>query len=285
MVLAEPLADPAVLADALAALTFVYAQLLMGREALTSGLLALSAAERCGDAQRQGWALNRIGHAYASLDNSALACELTQQALDIATRENLEELRFACLNNLACLWLLRLPESQRRRGAATLQEIGQRAHDLAQQALAIARRRQSPFLVSVSLSNPCEALLVQGEQGQTDEALRGFEALLEATAGNIAPKRRRTVMRLLYQTHKAAQRFREALHWLEHLIELERQISHDTLVLRAEALKIRQEVEQAREQARMAELQVAHERRRLAGAHRRRGVPDRAAGHRGRTSP
>jgi len=116
-VLAEPLGDDAVLADALTSLTFVYAQLLMGRDALSCGLRALAAARRCGDAAREGWALNRIGVAHASLENPSRACETTEQALTLALDNGLTELAFGCLNNLAYFWLQRHSDASKRRAA------------------------------------------------------------------------------------------------------------------------------------------------------------------------
>ena len=72
LALAERLGDDHLLADALTSQSFVYGQLLMGREALESGMRALAAARRAGDAVREAWALNRVGVAYSSLENLAL---------------------------------------------------------------------------------------------------------------------------------------------------------------------------------------------------------------------
>lgn len=299
VVLAEPLGDDKVLADALTSLTFVYAQLLMGRDALSCGLRALAAARRCGDAAREGWALNRIGVAHASLENPSRACETTEQALTLALDNGLTELAFGCLNNLAYFWLQRHSDAIKR-GDATMLALSQRqALELAEQATRAARRASSPFTIAVALSNLCEALLIgnDGEtalalideyealsqrhgygelaqqagtqraqllrsKGQLRPALDSLLALKRGDAGALSPKLLRSVTRDLYTTHKECGDYREALAALEQLVDLERQIAQDTMALQGEVLLIREEVTQARERADVAQRDAERERER-----------------------
>ncbi|MEG6757886.1 hypothetical protein V2B11_32805, partial [Pseudomonas aeruginosa] len=84
------------IADALTAQSFVFAQLMMAREALEAGMRALAAARRAGDPVRESWAMNRVGVAYASLENPEQACATTEQALEIAARAGATDALFAC---------------------------------------------------------------------------------------------------------------------------------------------------------------------------------------------
>lgn len=297
VLLAEPLGDDAVLADALTSLTFVYAQLLMGREALPCGLRALVAARRCGDVVREGWALNRIGVAHASLENPARACETTEQALALALDHGLTELAFGCLNNLAYFWLQRHGDAQERKDARLTELTRQKALELAEQATAAARRAASPFTIAVALSNLCDAMLAGGDgkaaqplideyealsqqqgyrdlalqagtqrnqllraKGQLRPALDGLYALLKAERGAMPPKLHRSITRELYAIHKACGDYREALAALEQLVELERQIAKDMQTLQNEVLVIREEVSKAQELAERAQRDAMRER-------------------------
>ena len=108
LALAERLGDDGLLADALTSQCYVYGQLLMGREALASGMKALAAARRAGDAVREAWALNRVAVAYSSLENPAQACASAEQALEIAARTGSPEVLFSCHNTRAFFWLRRV---------------------------------------------------------------------------------------------------------------------------------------------------------------------------------
>ncbi|MFN3302577.1 MAG: hypothetical protein ACK44A_02545, partial [Roseateles sp.] len=143
--LAESLGDDRLLADALTAQAYVYGQLLMGRDALESGMKALAAARRAADPAREAWALNRVGVAYASLENPAQACASTEQALEIAAAAGAEEALFSCQNNLAYFWLSRI-EAAKAQGDATAQaEAVASARRNAEQATELARRSGNPF--------------------------------------------------------------------------------------------------------------------------------------------
>lgn len=299
VLLCERLDDERVLADALTSLSFVYAQLLMGRDALDCGLRALAAARRAQDPVREAWALNRIGVAYSSLDNPTQGCETAAQALEIAQRQDAAELSFACLNNLAYLWLYRTTDARRGGQASALQQALEQALSLAEQATALARASRSPFQVAVAISNLIDARLNREEFALAAPLLSEFEQLaethgylalgLQATtqralilkaggdfAGAIAhlrdlleqqgdelpPKLRRMLIHALYETHKAAGDYREALAYLEQHAELERQIARDTMALQTEVMLIRQEVDQARARAEFAQLDAQRERER-----------------------
>jgi len=186
LALCERHGDDAVLANSLSALSFTYAQLLMGRDALECGLRALAAARRAKNRFSESWALNRIGVAYTSLDNQRQACDTTQQALDIAlSLDGAQELAFSCLNNLAYCWLNRVKEARRgvhaREGAAAASQILTQAVDqalaLSEQAAQVARESGSSFQISVSVSNLVEALLHRGEFERAGPLLTEFETL------------------------------------------------------------------------------------------------------------
>jgi diguanylate cyclase (GGDEF)-like protein len=298
--LAERLGDDGLLADALTGQAYVYAQLLMGRDALETAMRALAVARRAGDAAREAWALNRVGVAYSSLENPAQACASTEQALEIAAAADAPEALFSCQNNLAYFWLRRVADAAALGEAAVLAEAVENARRTAEQACALARRRGSPFEIAVAVSNLVNALLAGGQpdealpllnefghlahdQGYSDlaieadaqravflrlkgeplQATRILEALLRA-AQEPPPKLRRLLTRALYETHKASGQFREALGWLEELTLLERQMRRDELVLQTEVILIRDQVEQAQARADSAAADARRERARAA---------------------
>ncbi|MFG6462537.1 diguanylate cyclase [Roseateles sp. DXS20W] len=301
LALAERLGDDRLRADALTTQAFVYSQLLMGREALSTGMKALAAARRAGDAVREAWALCRIGIAYASLDNPQQAQASVGQALEIAEAQGAAEVRFACLNNLAYFWLRCVEEARVAGDAATLAEAVCQARRTAEQATALAREASgSPYQVAVAASNLINALLAGGLldealpllnefghlahdhgyrmlaieadaqravflglKGEPVQAARMLEALLNATP-EPPPKLRRLLVRSLYDTHKASGRYREALAWLEALVSLDRQITRDNLVLQTEVILIREQVEQAQARAESAAADARRERARAA---------------------
>ncbi|KQY88930.1 diguanylate cyclase [Pelomonas sp. Root1444] len=300
LALAERLGDDSLLADALTSQSFVYGQLLMGREALASGMRALAAARRAGDAVREAWALNRVGVAYSSLENLAQACASAEQALEIAARAEAAEVLFSCHNNLAYFWLRRVEEAQAIGDTAALADAVAHARRTAEQATVLARRSASPFKVAVAVSNlvnallagnrPDEALPLLNEfghlahdhgyrplaveadaqratflrlKGEPLQAAAILEALLHA-AVEPPPKLRRLLIRSLYETHKASGQHREALKWLEALFGLDRQINRDNLVLQTEVILIREQVEQAQARADSADADARRERARAA---------------------
>lgn len=296
--LAERLGDDALLADALTTQAYVYGQLLMGREALETGMRALAAARRAGHAVREAWALNRVAIAYSSLENPVQACASAEQALEIALRTDAPEVLFSCQNNLAYFWLRRAEEAQALGDATALAEAVTHARRTAQQATDLARRSGSPFQVAVAVSNLVNAELAGGQldtalpllnefghlahdhgyrtlaveadaqraiflrlKGEPVQAARILEALLSA-AVEPPPKLRRLLIRALYETHKACGQYREALGWLEELGGLDRQIRRDNLVLQTEVILIRDQVEQAQARADSAVADARRERAR-----------------------
>ncbi|UXH79556.1 GGDEF domain-containing protein [Roseateles amylovorans] len=74
----------ALLAQALTELCYVYAQFLMGRDALQTGWQALAAARAAREPLLEAWALNRLAVASAAMDQTEQACQDTVQALEIA---------------------------------------------------------------------------------------------------------------------------------------------------------------------------------------------------------
>ncbi|MEO6277273.1 diguanylate cyclase [Roseateles sp.] len=298
LTLAARLGDDAMLADALTAQTYVYGQLLMGREALESGMKALAAARRAGDAVREAWALNRIGVAYSSLDNPTQACASAEQALEIASGCRVAEVLFSCHNNLAYFWLRRVQGARDDGDPAALADAVAQARFTAERATELARDSGSPFQVAVAVSNLVNALLAGGLldealpllnefghlahdhgyrtlaveadaqralflrlKGEPLQAARVMEALLNA-ASPPPPKLRRLLVRSLYETHKSCGQFREALAWLEELVGLDRQITRDNLVLQTEVILIRDQVEQAQARADSATADARRERAR-----------------------
>ena len=298
LALAERLGDDGLLADTLTSQCYVYGQLLMGREALESGMRALAAARRAGEPVREAWALNRVGVAYSSLENPALACASTDQALEIATRTGADEVLFSCHNNLAYFWLRRVEDARTGGDRAALAEALTQARHTAEQATALARRSGSPFQVAVAVSNLVNALLAGGlldealpllnefghlahdhgyrtlaleadaqraiflrMKGEPVQAARLLDALLHA-ATEPPPKLRRLLVQALYETHKACGQYREALTWLEELVGLDRRIRRDNLVLQTEVILIRDQVEQAQARADSAAADARRERAR-----------------------
>ncbi|HEY1129444.1 MAG TPA: diguanylate cyclase [Roseateles sp.] len=301
LALGERLGDDGLRADALTSQCFVYGHLLMGREALESGMKALAAARRTGDPVREAWALNRIGVAYSSLENQAQACASTEQAMEIAASSNSPEVLFSCHNNLAYFWLRRVEDAQvPGTPAAVLVEALASARRTAEQATELARSSCSPFQVTVAVSNLVSALLTGGLldealpllnefghlahdhgyrtlaieadvqraiflrlKGEPLQAARLLAALLSAAA-EPPPNLRRRLVRALYETHKACGQYREALSWLEELVGLDRQFSRDNLVLQTEVILIRDQVEEAQARADSAAADARRERARAA---------------------
>ncbi len=300
LALAERLHDDGLLADALTSQCYVFGQLLMGREALESGMKALAAARRAADPVREAWALNRVGIAYASLENPLQACASAGQALEIAARTDCAEVLFSCHNNLAYFWLRRIEEAQTLGDGPALADAIANALSTAEQATALARQSGSPFQVAVAVSNRVNALLAGGLlnealpllnefghlahdhgyrtlaieadaqravflrlKGEPVQAANILEALLHAAA-EPPPKLRRLLIRSLYETHKACGQYREALGWLEELVGLDRQITRDNLVLQTEVILIRDQVEQAQARADSAAADARRERARAA---------------------
>ncbi|HEY0953629.1 MAG TPA: GGDEF domain-containing protein [Roseateles sp.] len=298
--LAEKLDDDLLRADALSSQAYVYGQLLMGSEALQSGIRALAAARRAGDAVREAWALNRVAVAYGSLQNPAQACASAEQALEIATAAGSAEVLFSCHNNLAYFWLRRVEEAAELGDEVARVDALTNARRTAEQATALARRSGNPFKVAVAVSNLVNALLASGQheaalpllnefghlahdhgyrtlaieadaqralflrlKGEPLQAARILEALLNA-AVEPPPPLRRLLMRSLYQTHKACGQHREALNWLEALVGLDRQITRDNLVLQTEVILIRDQVAQAQARADSAAADARRERARAA---------------------
>jgi diguanylate cyclase (GGDEF)-like protein len=249
---------------------------------------------------REAWALNRIGVAYSSLENTAQACASAEQALEIAARTGAPEVLFSCHNNLAYFWLRRVEEARAIGDDAVLADAVASARRTAEQATTLARASGSPFQVAVALSNLVNALLaghLLGEalpllnefghiahdhgyrtlaveadaqraiflrlKGEPRQAARILEALLHANA-EPPPQLRRLLIRSLYETHKACGQYREALGWLEQLSGLDRQINRDNLVLQTEVILIRDQVEQAQARADSADADARRERARAA---------------------
>ncbi|MFG6416530.1 diguanylate cyclase [Roseateles sp. DC23W] len=300
LALADTLADDPLRADALTSQAFVYAQLLMGSEALQAGMKALAAARRCGDAVREAWALNRVGIAYASLSNPAQACTSAEQALEIASTACNAEVLFSCHNNLAYFWLRRVEDATESDDATAKTAAIASARYTAEQATTLARQSGSSFQVAVSLSNLVNALLagdlldealpllnefghlahdhgyrtlaIEADaqralflrlRGEPQQAARILQALLGA-ATQPPPQLRRLLLRSLYQTHKACGQFREALARLEELMALDRQINRDNLVLQTEIILIQDQVAQAQARADSATADARRERARAA---------------------
>ncbi|MFG6468825.1 sensor domain-containing diguanylate cyclase [Roseateles sp. BYS87W] len=300
LALAERLGHAGLRADALTSQSYVYSQLLMGREGLEAAVKALAAARQASDPEREGWALNRVGVAYASLENPAQACTSTEQALEVAAASGSAELRFSCHNNLAYYWLRRVDDAEERQQATAAAEAAAQARRTAEDAVALARRSDSPFQVAVALSNLVNALLAGGQlsavqplieefgqlahrhgyrplalesdvqravllrlQGHATEAVTQLQQLLHA-ATEPPPKLRRLLVRHLYETCRATAEYREALGWLEDLVALDRQITRDNLVLQTEVILIRDQVQQARARADSALADARRERARAA---------------------
>ncbi|PZP34376.1 MAG: hypothetical protein DI603_05305 [Roseateles depolymerans] len=296
--LAQRVGEQQLLASAFIAQSFVYSQLLMGREGLEAGLRALACARQARDAVAEAWALNRIGVAYATLENPSQACASTEQALEIAVSAGKpgSEVLFSCLNNLAYFWLQRVDEAALLEDEASLAVARQQARVMAERACAQARQSASPFQVSVAVSNLVGALL---SSGRVDEALplldefeqlactNGYAALaLEAQAQRAvhlrltgqpreaaerlealltgppepAPQRRRMLIHALYEAHKACGQYPQALHWLEQQSRQERRMRRDTLALQSEIILIREQVEQAQARADVAAAAAQRER-------------------------
>ncbi|RTL43879.1 MAG: GGDEF domain-containing protein [Burkholderiales bacterium] len=301
LALAERLNDDGLLADALTSQCYVYGQLLMGREALESGMRALAAARRLADPVREAWALNRVAAAYCSLDNPTQACASVQQAMEIAALGDSAEVSFSCCNNLAYFWLRRVDEVKALGGESTMLAAAlANARRTAERATELARDSGSPFQVAVALSNLVNALLagdllddalpllnefghiahdhnyrslaieadVQraifvSRKGEPVRAAHMLEALLNGS-NEPPPQLRRLLLRSLYETHKVCSQYRQALHWLEELGALDRQIARDNLVLQTEVILIRDQVEQAQARADSAAADARRERARAA---------------------
>lgn len=295
--LSAQLGDAALSAQGLCALGYVYAQFLMGREALETTLAALRAARQARHRGLEAWALNRLGVAYSSLGHAEQACHYTAQALEIAQSRRERELHFSCLNNLAYYWLQLQAEAQRDGQPERARRALEKAHARAEEALQLGRAEGGSFYIAIALSNLVEArladgsaagvqplidefetlssehgyaellcqaqvqrALIQAGHGETDAAVRALNILLERAS--TGPKLRRQLCRSLYEVHKARQEHALALYHLEQLNELERQVARDTMALQTEAMLIRQQFQQAQTRAEHAlqDARLARER-------------------------
>jgi len=296
------------LCEARAQLSLAFSMLALGREALEQALSSLSLARQLQDAEREGWALARLGNAYAALDNPAQARETTQLAREIAERHGLAELDFACLNNQAyftldeCEQLLIDGEPEQ---AVVVQAMAQL---LSEQALAAAQAQTNPYKVALALSNLVEALLKGQDWARAQPLIdhldqsaqeHGFHALAIGTGlhravmnrgcGQLAaaiqtaegllgpqglqgermvPRLQRRALRLLYECHKAAGNPAAALADLEQLMLAERLAIRAAQVAQTEVLLIRQEVDQALARAEHACADAARERERVVALER-----------------
>lgn len=290
---------PDLVADAQTSLSYVYAQLLMGRDALDAALHALKAARLAGKPAQEAWALNRLGVAYGSMDNVGQARESTEQALEVAAPLTNGELQFSCLNNLAYFWLQMAAEARQGPNAEPQQQALARARQLAEQATVLARASGSEFQVSVALSNLVEAMLGTADylasislideyqglahrhgylalelqaqmqrawllqlQGQHQACVASLMLILAQRREQLPPALRRKIIHALYEASKAARDFEAALNYLEQHAELERQIARETMALQTEIMLIRQDVEQAHARAEHALVDARRERER-----------------------
>ncbi|MFO1249888.1 MAG: GGDEF domain-containing protein [Inhella sp.] len=315
------------LCEARCNLSLAYSLLSLGREALEQALSALNLARRLQDpegnagppqvslspsgggpgagrtwgrAELEGWALARLGNAYAALDNPAQARETTQLAREIALQHGLPELDFACLNNQAFFTLYEYEElliDGETEQAVVVQAMAQL---LSEQAVACAQAQGNPYRIALALSNLVEALL-QGQdwdraaplieyldqtaqehefaglsistrlhravlargRGQHAEAIAAAESLLQLRGDAILPRLQRRALRLLYECHKAAGAHEAALTDLEALMRAERLATRTVQLAQTEVLLIRQEVDQAMARAEHARADADRERERV----------------------
>ncbi|MBH9579719.1 GGDEF domain-containing protein [Inhella proteolytica] len=288
------------LCEARCNLSLAYSLLSLGREALEQALSALNLARRLQDPEREGWALARLGNAYAALDNPAQARETTQLAREIALQHGLPELDFACLNNQAFFTLYEYEElviDGETEQAVVVQAMAQL---LSEQAVACAQAQGNPYRIALALSNLVEALL-QGQdwdraaplieyldqtaqehefaglaistrlhravlargRGQHAEAIAAAESLLQLRGDAILPRLQRRALRLLYECHKTAGAHEAALADLEALMRAERLAIRTVQLAQTEVLLIRQEVDQAMARAEHARADAERERERV----------------------
>ncbi len=298
----EQLEDFGGACDAHAQLALGYALLGVGREALDHALQALDLARHLQDENREAWALLRVGNAHAALDNPMQAREVTQQAREMAQRLGLSALDFACLSNQSLFTLDELGDA-RFDGDAERSVVAQAmAELLASQALELARDSGKPFREALALSNLNEALLLGGDwqraqptvqalerladaqgfssmlrsaqlqqaslaaaQGAWRQAIEQADRLLRDAAGQLLPRQRKTLLLLLYESHKALGESDRALAYLEELVRVERQAMRDAQLVHTQLLLVREEVHQAvvRAERAQAEAQAAQLRNAL----------------------
>jgi len=167
------------LAEALTELCYVYAQFLMGRDAVQTGWQALAAARQASDPQREAWALNRLAVAYAAMDQTEQACQDTVQALEIAQArtDDDRELLLSCLNNLAHFWLQAHAEALRNEDRPAAEEALLQAGPYADRAVRLVREEPNPFIIVVTLSNQVEHLLGSGELDRARALVAEYDAL------------------------------------------------------------------------------------------------------------
>lgn len=294
--LSSKIDDAALMSASLISLGYVYAQYLMGREALDTTWQGLHEARRAGRPDLEAWALNRLGLTCASLGHPEQGCHYTEQALEIAQGPQADhELRFSCLNNLAFIWLQVHEEARREQDRRRAGRALEQATHCAEQSLRLGRQMDSRFCTAIALSNLAEARLFEAPSPEVLPLIEEYEALarthgypdlqvqarlqralilsangrlgdaiaelraLDQQAGPT-PRRRRQLCRALYLAYKDQGQFEQALHYHETLAELERQVARDTMALQTEAMLIRQEFRHAQARAEHA-LQDARQAR------------------------
>ncbi|QYF72274.1 diguanylate cyclase [Cryobacterium sp. PAMC25264] len=263
--------------------------------ALSHVLGALEAARACGSRTAEFWALSRSSMVHQALGDAERSIELGQQAIALADTLDDPEARFASRNNLgdACLEIAR---GQRARGESTTETL-QDGLTLTLAAVALAVQQRHAFYETIARTNLVDILIELGEyadarrqavRSKTIAITNGYRNLVVNNDVQLAEVARAEgrldlacdmmnaqladpsiaedaalnvrLNRELYEMHRNAGRFEEALRHHEELHVLMLGLTRQTAGLQSRMLINSLEIEQARHEAQRSQLEADMQR-------------------------
>jgi len=263
--------------------------------ALGHVLGALEAARACGSRTAEFWALSRSSMVHQALGDAERSVELGRQALALADTLDDPEAQFAARNNLgdACLEIARAQRARGEDATVALKDGVALTKDAVAAAVShghafyetIARTNLVGFLIetgeyadarrqalrsktiattngyrNLAVNNDAQLAEVARAEGRIDLACAMMNAQLAdpSVAEDAALKVR--LHRDLYEMHRAAGRFEQALTHHEDLHVLMLDLTRQTAGLQSRMLINSLEIEQARHEAQRSQLEAEMQR-------------------------
>ncbi|MGO4690645.1 diguanylate cyclase [Glaciibacter sp. 2TAF33] len=265
-------------------LALAFTETALNEAALRHVLAALEAARACGDATAEFWALSRSSMVHEAMGDTHRGLELGRQALALARTREDAEAGFAALNNLGdtCQVVAREQRAQGLDAGAALSE----ARDHMREAVALANAQGHAYWETVARNNMVGILTDLGEYAEAREqaarakvlaktnGYRNLEVSIDVQLAEVVraegsfalatsmmdsqladpdldeyPVLLTRLHRSLYEMHKAAGRFEEALAHHEALHTLVLNGTTEAAGLQSQMLINTLEIEQARHEA------------------------------------
>jgi diguanylate cyclase (GGDEF)-like protein len=276
-------------------LALAFTETALNEAALRHVLAALEAARACGSRRAEFWALSRSSMVHEAMGDATRGVELGRLALALARTLDNQEANFAGLNNLGdtCLAFARVQRAQGLSAELELQE----ALAYVREAVAMAHAQGHSFYETIARTNLVSILIELGEhteareqaarakalakahgyrnlevnndaqvaevvraQGLFDLATSMMDAQLADLSVEDDPVLITKLHRSLFEMHKAAGRFEQALHHLEELHALTLRTTVEAAGLQSQMLINTLEVEQARHEAERSQLETQVQR-------------------------